>query len=40
MVTLAPSSTPRVGDSAIEKIEVKLTHLKKKKKVVKEYFNE
>ena len=31
MVTLAPSSTPRVGDSAIEKIEVKLTHLKKKK---------
>ena len=31
MVTLAPSSTPRVGDSAIEKIEVKLTHYKKKK---------
>ena len=29
MVTLALSSTPRVGDSAIEKIEVKLTHLKK-----------
>ena len=33
MVTFAPSSTPRVGDSAIEKIEVKLTHLKKKKKM-------
>ena len=32
MVTLAPSSTPRVGDSAIEKIEVKLTHFIKKKK--------
>ena len=32
MVTLAPSSKPRVGDSALEKIEVKLTHLKKKKK--------
>ena len=31
MVTLAPSSKPRVGDSALEKIEVKLTHLKKKK---------
>ena len=30
MVTLAPSSTPRVRDSAIEKIEVKLTHFKKK----------
>ena len=29
MVTLAPSSTPRVGDSAIEKIEVKLTHFLK-----------
>ena len=31
MVTLAPSGTLRVGDSAIENIEVKLTHLKKKK---------
>ena len=30
MVTLAPSSTPKARDSAIEKIEVKLTHLKKK----------
>jgi hypothetical protein len=26
---LAPSSTPRVRDSAIDKIEVKLSHLKK-----------
>ena len=33
MVTLAPSCTPRVGDSAIENIEVKLTHLEKKKKL-------
>ena len=30
MVTLAPSSTPRLGDSAIEKIDLKLTQLKKK----------
>ena len=29
MVTLALSSTTRVGDFAIEKIEVKLTQLKK-----------
>ena len=36
MVTLAPSSKPRVGDSALEKIEVKLTHLKKKKKTFRE----
>ena len=28
-------STPRVGDSAIKKIEVKLTHLKKKKCTVR-----
>ena len=33
MVTLAPSSTPRVGDFAIDKIEVKLTHLKKRKSI-------
>ena len=26
MVTLAPSRTPKVEDSTIEKIEVKLTH--------------
>ena len=30
MVTLAPSNTSIVGESAIEKIEVKLPHLKKK----------
>ena len=30
METFAPSSTPRVEDSAIEKIEVKFTHYKKK----------
>ena len=35
ILTLAPSSTPKVGDSAIENIEVKLTHLKKKKNVKK-----
>ena len=29
LVTLAPSSTPRVGDSAVEKIEVKFTQFKK-----------
>ena len=33
MVTLAPSSTPRVRDSAIEEIEVKLSFFKKKKRV-------
>ena len=33
MVTLATFSTPRVGDSAIEKIEVKLTHKKTNKKL-------
>ena len=38
MVTLAPSSTPRLGDSAIEKNEGKLTHLKKKNKSFKDNF--
>ena len=37
MVTLASSSTPRVGDSAIEKIEVKLTHFIKKKDTLLKY---